>query len=449
MSGPKEIRKPRAQQLLPFLQRKIGERPNLFKVINNTSWIFLDRVLRILALLVVSIWQARYLGPQQYGLLNYALALVSLFAVIGQLGLNNIVVREIASTPQQKHSVLGTAFVLQFFGGIVSFVLSIGAAFLLNPSDTLVHKLVLVIALGPMLAAFNVIDFWFQSQIKSKYTFIAKSASFILEPLLVFVLIWTKASLVSFAGVSVIVVLVSSIGLLLVYQFDEESIRYWRFRLEHARSLLSASWPLMLSAVSVVIYLKIDQILLKQMIGDEALGLYTSAVRISEVWYIVPTAIISSLFPIFVAEKKRSEEEYYKKFYLTFRFMSLLSISFAIVMMFLSDWVINTVYGADYAAAGPVLTLHVWAGLPVAMGVATSPWIITEGYTQIAFHRTLFGAMVNVVLNLILIPKYSIVGAAVATIVAYTCAGFIWHFVDSRTRHLAFMQLKALFIFIK
>ena len=434
-------------KLLPeFIRIKIENRYNLHKVVNNTGWLFIDRVLRMVIAMLVGIWVARYLGPEQFGLFSYTTAFAGLFAVLASLGLNKLTIREIVNAPDQNNVILGTTFGLQLTGGLATVVLSSSTILWLRPGETLTHWLVFITATSSIFNAFSAIDLWFQAQIKSKFTVIAKSAALVLSPALKVALILAQAPLITFAMAGLADVIIGVVGLMITYHLTGESMWRWRFSTTMAKRLLRESWPLIISALAIVIYMRIDQIMLKEMVGDRSTGLYSAAVRISEAWYFVPTTIVSSLFPILIAAREQGQAVTFQKYRATFRLLVGLAYAVAIPTTFLSDWLITTLYGVDYAGAGPILAIHIWAGVPVALGVASGPWLISEGFTKISLQRTLFGAVVNMILNLLLIPRYAGFGAAIATVVAYLCATLVWHLLDPRTRLMGQLQLRALLL---
>lgn len=194
--------------------------------------------------------------------------------------------------------------------------------------------------------------------------------------------------------------------------------RQLRVKFARAKSLLADSWPLLLSGVAVMIYMKIDQIMLGQMIGDEAVGVYSAAVRISEVWYFVPVAIVSSVFPAILETKKRCEEHYFQRLQLLYNFLVWLSVSFGFVMTVLSSSVVQFLFGNEYGEASTVLSVHIWAGVFVSMGIARGKWLLAENLQYMGYWYVSFGMVVNVLGNYIIIPQNGVEGAAVVTLVS-------------------------------
>ncbi|OWY69505.1 O-unit flippase [cyanobacterium TDX16] len=420
--------------------------PQLRKVAVNTGWLFADRLLRMGVGLFVGVWVARYLGTQQFGLLNYATTFVALLTPFATLGLDNIVVREIVRDSSHKDEILGTTFFLRFFGGFVLVGLALISISLLRSGDRLTYWVVSVLSAGVIFQAFDTIDLQFQAQVQSKYTVIAKNLAFIIITFVKIILIQINASLIAFAWIVLAESGLGAIGLAINYRMQGYNLLTWRWSLTRAIALLKESWALMLSGLSIMIYMRIDQIMLGQTSGDRAVGLYSAATRISELWYFIPTAICSSVFPTIIEAKEISESLYYQRIKQLLQLMVFLSIAIAVPMTFLSKTLVVGLFGQEYIAASSILAIHIWASLFVFMGVATSPWFITEGLTKLSLQRTLIGAIANVLLNFLLIPTYSGNGAAIATVVSYAFAAFMANFFHKKTRKMFFIQLKALFL---
>jgi PST family polysaccharide transporter len=417
-------------------------------IIANTGWLFADRILRMGVGLFVGVWVARYLGVEQFGIFNYASTFVGLFITISTLGLDGIVIRSIVREPEKRSQILGTAFCLKFFGGVVALVLAVSCIMLVRRDDQLTISLVAILSSVGIFQAFDTIDLWFQSQVQSKYSVIAKNTAFAIIALVKVFLISTHAPLIAFAWSSLGEIGLGAIGLMITYKISGYSPWFWSWSLPLAKTLLKESWPLILSGLTIMIYMKIDQIMLGEMVGDKAVGLYSAATRISEVWYFIPGVIASSVTPAIYAAKEISEALYYQRIEQLIRMLVLISIIISVPMSFMSSTLITILFGNGYAEAGQILAIHIWASMFVFMGVATSPWFIAEGLTEFSFHRSLIGAIVNVVLNFFLIPSFAGIGAAIATLIAYAFAGFFVHSIHPITRNIFHLQLKALLLFL-
>jgi PST family polysaccharide transporter len=431
-----------------FMRNSVEGRGNLQKLIGNTGWLFADRGLRLGVGLAVGIWIARYLGPEQFGLFNYAGAFVALFSIFATLGLDGIVIRELVNEPGRKNEILGTAFMLKLAGGGVTLAAAEASIYLLRPDDSMVHRLVAIIAAGTVFQAFDAIDFWFQSRVESRFSVYAKSSAFLAVSILKIVLIVNRASLIAFAWVGSLEILLGSIGLVLAYRFHRQRLSSWSIDLHRIRETLKNAWPLTLSGIAVIVYMKIDQVMLGQMLGNTAVGVYSAAVRISEVWYFIPISIVASVTPSLIDAKRIGAVLYRKRLFQLFRLMSVIALSIAIPMTFASEFVVRTLYSTQYEGVGPILAIHIWAALFVFLGVAQGPWSINEGLTRLALVRTVIGAAANIFLNLLLIPEYGPIGAAIATTASYALSAVILNAMSGRTREVFWLQMNSMLVFL-
>ena len=408
----------------------------------NTSWIFAEQILRLVAELLVGVWVARYLGAEQFGVLSYAIAFVAIFSTIAKLGLDGIVVRELVIDSSQKDKYLGTAFWLKFGGAFFS--LAVVALALQLTSNNYTTKLyILIIACGMISQSFEVVTFYFQSQVQAKYISSGKLMQLLLSSLLKIYLVYVDGDLKWFVLVSLVDQITLAAAYFIVYRRQQLGGFIRSFDYATAKQLLKDSWPLIFSGFVVMIYMRIDQVMIKEMLGDKEVGVYSVAVRLSEVWYFIPMVITNSLFPSVINAKKVSQELYYARLQRLYSFMVWIAIAVAIPTTFLSDWLVAILYGEAYQGAGQILKIHVWASVFVFLGVASSAWLTSENLQRYAFSRTFAGAVINVVLNLVLIPAYGILGAVIATVIAQSMAAFIFDVFTKKTRVMFYMKVKA------
>jgi O-antigen/teichoic acid export membrane protein len=413
----------------------------------NTSWMFAEQMLRMVAGLLVGIWVARYLGPEQFGLFSYSMAFAALFSSVAKLGLDSIVVRDLVRDPNLRDVYLGTAFWLKLAGAITMLGV-IGIAVQLTSSDSNTKIYVLIIASGAIFQAFEVVDFYFQSKVLSKFVSICKLTQLIISSLIKLYLIHTKSGLFSFVMVSLIDQVTLAATLFIAYRHQKIGGFFRNFDRHFARKLLQESWPLILSGLIVMIYMRIDQIMIKEMLNEKEVGIYSAATRISEVWYFIPILLSNSLFPSIINAKNISIDLYHSRLQKLYTFMFWMAISIALPMTFFSDWIVDFLYGNDYKSAGNVLMIQIWAGVFVFLGVPSSKWFISEGLQKFLTLNTIAGAIINIILNTFLIPKYGIYGAALATVISQSFASYIVNLIFPRTRSNFFRLTKAL-IFAK
>lgn len=419
----------------------------LKKIIKNIAWLSGDQVFRLAAGFIVGAWVARYLQPTQFGLLNYALAFTGLFIPFANLNdLNQIAVRDITLEPESKNEIIGTTFFLKLFGSFIAILLSIASILVLRPDDQLAQFLVIILSFSMLSYSFTAIDCWFQYQVQSKYIVIARNITFVIITLLRIALIYFKAPVIAFAWVITVESALSAIAVAIAYKIGGESLKEWRSNFQRAKRLLKDSWALVLSGFAIAIYLKIDQTMLGQLVDDQAVGIYSVAVRLAEICCILPAPIVSSVTPSIIAAKARSEKEFYERLQKLFDLMILLAYGIAIIMCLIAKPAIVFVYGNNYAAAGDVVLIHVWSIIFMFIGVTKSIWIIAENQGIYSLVFTFLGAAMNILLNFWLIPKYHEIGAAIATLISYGFADYISCFLYLKANRIGWIITRALML---
>jgi len=418
--------------------------PGFKRYFANTGWLFFEKVLRGGISFLIGVYVARYLGPANYGLLSYSASFVFLFSTVATLGLDRIVVRELVKDEKKREELLGTAFFLKITGSFLLLgILVLAVKFAKN--DNFTNLLIFVIASATIFQSFNIIDFYFQSRVLSKYAVYARITSMSLSAGIKLLLIFLRAGLLYFAGVMVAESIFLAIGLIIAYSKQKLNIFEWKVKFSLAKKLLQDAWPLALSGIAISIYMRIDQVMIKEMLDTEAVGNYAVAVKLSEVWYFIPTIITGSLFPAIINAKKISENLYHERLRKLYSLMIWLAMGIAIPITFLANDVIRILFGTQYQAAADVLQIYIWASVFVFLGVASSQYLIAENYTKISFFRTIIGTVVNIILNVILIPMYGINGAAIATLASQCAVTFSIIFIP-KTYKNSILMLKSVCI---
>jgi len=418
----------------------------LRKVVENAGWLLVLRILRVLWALFVTAYLARYLGPARFGILSYSIALVALFSPVARFGLEGVVVREIVRDERNAGEILGTTFVLRLFFSLLTILMAILTVFFLRQDDDVSLKLVAIISIGIPFTAFDTIDLWFQSKVMSKYSVYARSVALFATNGLKVVLIVVGASLFAFGATALLEYVTAGVGLVIVYRLAGNSIADWKLRWNRARGLLSKSWPLMLSGALAMIYLRIDQVMLREMVGEKEVGIYSTAVRLSEVWYYVPFAISASVFPYLVRTRELSMDTYRRRFQQLFDILVGIAIVVAVIVTIFSSWIVRVIFGDAYTSAGVILAIHIWAGIFVFTREALGRWFVNEGMMVFSFISAGAGALVNVTLNVLLIPYHGAVGAAVATVISYAVSGYLVCFFSKKSFEAGLAISRALLI---
>ena len=415
------------------------------KSILNMLWLSGDSIIRMGFGFIVSVWIARYLGPEKFGLFNYALAIIAIFTSVASLGMNGVVVRALINNQDSSGRIMGTSFLLQMIGSFAATILVILTTLVLRPNEWDILMVVLVMVPSILLRSTDVIKYWFESTISSKNTVIAQNIAFFIGTLAKVIAMFMGASYIAIASTVALEAFVVAVMLLFLYKRKKVSIQ-WEVDFNEAKRLFSQSWPLVLSGLALMLYMRIDKLMIGNMINNSAVGVYSVAVKMSEVWYFLPIAIVSSLFPKIIQEKTISEEKYNDRMQFLYDVLVILGVGLAIAVTFLSDFIIHFFYGPLYQESSSLIKIYAWVSIFYFLSSASGRWYINEGLQMYAFTRNLFGLAICVVLNFILIPSYGLEGSAIATLTAYFCAAYFFDMFHKKTRISFFQKSRSLWI---
>jgi O-antigen/teichoic acid export membrane protein len=406
----------------------------------NTGWVFADFTIKMVLNLLVGIYVARYLLPEGLGQLSYATTYLQLLQPIAQIGLTAIVIRDLVKFKDNSHKILGTAFIFKIWASVISFIGILLIAFIFDENT----KWFIIIASATILVSpFQVIDFYFQSQIKSKFVVYAQQISSITVSLLRLVGVFLSFSITWFVWLIFIEALIVSLMLLIFYKLNKQQIKLWQYDKATAKSYMSELWPVVLAAFFVALYLRIDQIMIYKMLDPKSLGIYSAAIKLCEPFYVVASLLCSSLFPAIVTGLEISKKEYEYRLQRLFNILTWLAIITSAFVFFLSPYIINLLYGPSYLGSENVLSVYFWASVFIFQGIVAGQAYAAE---KIQIYGTIYsasGALINVILNFTLIPKMGVMGAALSTLVAYFVSSVLLNVLFKKTRHIFKQQLIA------
>ena len=429
--------------------KSLQKNQGFIKYSKNISWLFFERILRITVGLFVSVWVAKYLGPKQFGFFSYTLSFVALFGFMVTISHTSIVVRELVKNPNHNDEIVSTAFWLRIMGAMLGVLITLAISINFTSNDRFVNILILIIASSNIFHSFNVVDDYFQSKVMNKFVVITNVISLFLSSVIKIILILNDAPLIAFVWVVFFDNFILASGFIYFYikLNSKFKIKNLKFKSKTAILLLKDSWPLMISSAAILIHIKVDQVIIKEILGLEAVGQYAAAARVSEAWYFIPSVLTASFFPAIINAKKNNEDLYNSRLQKLYDIMVWVAIAIAIPMIFLSDWLIEILYGYQYSEAGNVLMIHIWAGVFVSLGLASNGWLICENLQKFLLVNTFIATITNIGLNYILIPKFGIVGAAWATIISYFLVGYLCLLIWKKTR-INFINLTKSLFFI-
>ncbi|BCO27360.1 hypothetical protein MIZ03_2248 [Rhodoferax lithotrophicus] len=395
---------------------------------------FAEQLLRMVAGLLVGIWVARYLGPTQFGVFSYSIAFAALFGSLAKLGLDSIMVRDLVRTPELSDVYLGTAFWLKIMGSVVMLAAMV-LAVRFTSNDATTNLYIFIIGSGTLFQSFEVVDFYFQSKVLSKFVSMCKLTQLFISSLIKLYLIYIKAELFLFVLVSLIDQITLGVSLYFAYRLQNLNNFYQYFDIKIAKKLLKDSWPLILSGIIIAIYMRIDQIMIKEFLDVKEVGLYSAAARISEIWNIIPILICNSLFPSILNAKKVSLELYAARLQKLYSLLVWLAIIVALSMTYLSERVVVFLYGNAFSDASDVLMIHIWSGIFVGLATVKGKWQVSENLNHLYLYGAGISVTSNVILNYFLIPNYGIIGAAFAALMSQIISGYLINFFFKELRY--------------
>jgi polysaccharide transporter, PST family len=414
--------------------------------LQNIGWMSFEKVMRLGGALLVGTWVVRYLGPEQYGAFSYAFALFALFNTVSNLGLDYLVVRDIAlaSDVQSEAEILGTSFLLKAAASAVTTIAAISYAYLTHPKDTTTVVIVAMLSVAGISQGFDVIDYFFQAKTRSRLAVLPQMVVFVMMNAARILAVLSKCSILIFGLIAALEILSTELVLAFVYFHHHRNIRLWSFDKKRARSLLNESWPLVISSLLVMIYMRTDQILLGTLSTNSVVGQYSAAVKLSEIWYAIPSVICASVMPRLLKYRIADPALYYSRLQRLYDTMAISSLVLALAISFTGKYLILVAFGHAYMPAARILIVHIWTGPFVFLGVVGGNQLIHEGLTKLTLQRSIVGAFTNVGLNYLLIPRLGGIGSALATLLAQCLSAYLCDAMNKSTRHIFLMKTKAL-----
>jgi PST family polysaccharide transporter len=425
--------------------RETYERPAVRKFVLNLGWLLGEKLMRLVFNLLVGFWVARYLGPGRFGQLNYALALVSVGLALTECGVEAVVKRELIGAPERGVALLRAAWQLRLLLGAGCYLLLMGWT-VLGLADADDRAILAVAGLMLFQPALAVGDLWLQATLRARTAVLAQAGMLAAGALGRVILIEMGAPVWAFAAISageflLAAMLLTALARRLGLRWDAPDQNGRR-----ARDLFREAWPMMVSSLAVIIYMRIDVVMLRSMKGDAAAGVYAAAVKLSEVWYFLPVALGSSLLPALLRARAAGRAAYGVRLQQYFDLSAAIAYGLSVPCAVLAPWLVRLVYGASFADAGPVLALHVWGAVFAFIGVARAHFLFNESLGRLHLIATASGAALNIGLNWLLIPRHGPWGAALATVLAQAFVTWGLSFCFEATRWVAGMQTRALLL---
>lgn len=404
------------------------------KYFQNTGWMLAARIITFATSFFTVAIVARYLGPENLGKIDYAQSFIAIISVFASLGIDHILYRDLVSDPEKENEILGTAIFSKLFFGAISFLIAITISLLLGDSIVLTG-IIGILAFSFVVGPIGTVGILFSAHVKAKYS--SQIAIFIafFIPILKLLIIFLNKGIIYFAVIILIESVVSAGWSIYIYmtKFRGNPLR-WKFSFDIFKRLIQDSWPLFLASLSGYIYSKMDQVMLMHYKDSSTVGIYSAAVKLTQVWAFLPGLVIGSLFPAIVNARKIDFSVYAKRF----KKLSLLTVSItlmiALPLYVFAPFIIKIIFGEAFLGATPILRVYMWITLAITLTALAQNYFIIENFTRIFLYTSLIGATVNILLNIVLIPTFGSIGSAWGTMISYmTVVLSLFLFKDSRS----------------
>ena len=415
--------------------------------LTNSSWLVFGKCFNMLISFLISIQVSKYLGPSDFGIMHYAISIALIFSIFSVLGLDNLLVRELVGNPKKHNKLLLNAYILRIMGSLIGIIILIIYLTQANVSEE-VFILTLICSISFIFNSTDVLKSHFESKIEARKIVIAESTAILISAGLKIYFITIKYSVIAFVFCWLLEWFIISLILILTF-FYRKNIRIKKFTPDPdiIINLFNKSYPLLISAITIVIYQNIDKIMIKNIMGDlgnAQIGYYTIASIFLAFVIIIPQMLGKSIIPNLIKEHDISNNSFSKKFQLFMDAMVWISIILSIILFSFSELFIKYLYDDSYLASIPLLKLISWKGIFIILASVSGYWIIIKNLQKLAVIRNIFGCLINILLNYLWIPKWGALGSAAATLISFGISSFLIHFFIPSFKPIFMIQCNSL-----
>lgn len=415
------------------------------KFINNTFWIVGGQIVRMVISFFVGVLTVRYLGPDNYGVINYVNSYITFFTTLIGLGLNGVIIYEFVNHRQEEGEILGTAIFLRFLAGIISCVVFMPLIYLTDGGDNTVIIVAVLQSIQLPLLCFDTINYWYQAKLMSKTSSIIQTSAYLITAIYKVYLLVSGKNVFWFAAATVIDVTI--LAFLYMLSYFKNKNQPLKISVPTAKRMFRGCAPFILANMMVVIYGQIDKIMIKHILDSKQdVGLYSAALNICALIAFIPQAIIDSARPLIMEAKKKDEKLYQTRMSQLISGVVWINIIYSVFLTVLSKQIILLLYGDAYLSADSCLKIATWYTAFSFLGAIRSLWLICEEKNRYVFIFSAGGAVTNVLLNCIFIRISGINGAALATLLTQFLANFIYPLIFKNTRVYSILIIKGFFL---
>jgi len=411
----------------------------------NIFWVFLEKTLRIIFGFTVGFWVARHLGPSNFGSLNYAISIYSILAVFITLGLDGVIIQKLNESEADSRKILGSTLFLKFSFSIITFLcFNFLSYYLIRDND--LRFITIVVSSSILLNSLNISDLFFQSRTNRKLSTIPYIISLLITNLFRIILLINESELIYFAYIVVLEsIIATTTGLYLLNK--EEKIIQFIISKEKIKEFLKNGSVLIFASLATIFYLKIDQIMIEYFLDTYAVGIYSAAVRINEFMYFIPVAITSTFFPALLDYEKKDKQKFIRRLKNLMSLIVYVGFFISLILFFFSDIIIQFFYGIDFKKSSIILKIISFGNIFIFIDLVGGKWYLAKKYYKDIAIKNVSAAIINIILNIFLIQKYGVIGAAVSTLFSYFYLGIFYDLLQKKTSILFKIKLKSTYSF--
>lgn len=405
------------------------------KFFSNIGWLMGGKIVNMLLQFLVSLATARYLGPSNFGTINYVAAFVSFFSSIASLGLAVIVIKEIATDKYDNNEVIWTSIWMRFGTAVLSTISIIALIFITNRDDSMIVQIAFLESLSILFSSFDTINYYFQARLLAKWSSIAGVLAYVGMSLYRIYLLATNADIVWFAFATSTDMIFLTVFLMIFY-IRIEGFRP-KFNWQLGKRLLKQSYHYLIAGLITILYAQVDRIMLGNMLDKASVGYYSAALTISTLWSMIPSALIQSISPVLYEEAGKDRALYLRRLRQSYAVLFWLNAAYSIFVGVFAHWVILLLYGKDYLAGTAALRIVVWYYGLSTMSTLNQVYLANDGKNRYINLFCIAGLITDVILNFILIPVMGINGAAIATLITHIVIQIVMPYMYKDTREIA------------
>jgi O-antigen/teichoic acid export membrane protein len=409
----------------------------------NMFWLCFDRVFRMVVALGISLLIARHLGPIEFGKLGYAQSLVGIIGIISTFGLESILTKRILSQESSLEQILGSAFYIRLIGAFLTNIITAIFAFLNFQNDHAMALIIFFYSTTVIFQSIDVIKNFFEAEVNSKFAVWASNIAFFTTSCLRLYFLFYKMDVLYFAFSMALDAFICAL-LTYYYYFKHNPCHFFfHAKRQEIKILVKESFPLAMSGLSLILYMRLDALIIEKILGLQEVGHYTAATRLTEVWYIVPTIFVSTFLPKLL-RLKNNPQEFAQKFRLLFKWIMLSSFFLSLFLWLSASSLIPLLYGQKYLASVPILAIHAWTVFLVFIATLNNMWLIIYDQQTEILKRSLIGAGMNIIFNIILTKHFGLIGVAISTVVCYFITAFVMDLFNTKTKELFYHKILCL-----